>query len=161
AGTLSPTNAARPYRGYGNINLRSTTATSEYNSLQMSLTRPFRGGLQVNANYTWSKAVSDASADRGTTQQDIRNLAAERAVTNYDRMYIFGVHYIWKLPFHREDSGLRYNVLGGWQVSGSTRYATGLPLTVTTTTNSANSFGGGTLRPNLVGDPAGSQTVNQ
>jgi len=44
AGTLSPTNAARPYRGYGNINLRSTTATSAYNSLQMSLSRPLRAG---------------------------------------------------------------------------------------------------------------------
>ena len=161
AGTLSPTNAARPYRGYGNINLRSTTATSAYNSLQMSLSRPLRAGLQVNANYTLSRAVSDASADRGTTQQDIRNLAAERAVTNYDRTHIFGVHYVWELPFYRDQSGLRYNVLGGWQISGSTRYATGLPITITTTTNSANSFGGGTLRPNLVGDAVGSQTVSQ
>jgi hypothetical protein len=160
-GTVSPTNAARPYRGYGNINLRSTTATSAYNSLQVSLSRPFRAGLQVNGNYTLSRAVSDASADRGTTQQDIRNLAAERAVTNYDRTHIFGVHYVWELPFYRDAGGARYAVLGGWQISGSTRYATGLPLTVTTTTNSANSFGGGTLRPNLVGDTAGAQTVSQ
>ena len=110
-------------RGYGNINLRSTSATSSYNSLQVSLSRRLFAGLQLNANYTLSKAVSDASADRGTTQQDIRNLAAERAVTNYDRTHIFGVHYVWELPFYRDDSGLRYNVLGGWEISGSTRYA--------------------------------------
>ena len=36
-----------------------------------------------------------------------------------------------------------------------------MPLTVTTTTNSANSFGGGTLRPDLVGDPEGPHTVSQ
>ena len=160
-GTLSPTNRARPYVGFGNINLRATTATSSYNSLQVSVSRPLRAGLQVNGNYTLSRAVSDASADRGTTQQDIRNLAAERAVTNYDRTHILGVHYICELPFYRNESGLRSNVLGGWEISGSTRYATGLPLTVTTTTNSANSFGGGTLRPDLVGDPEGLQTVSQ
>jgi carboxypeptidase family protein/TonB-dependent receptor-like protein len=157
--TPSPTNAARPYRGYGNINMRSTSATSSYNSLQVSVVRRLFAGLQLNGNYTLSKAVSDASADRGTTQQDIRNLSAERALTNYDRTHILGVHYVWELPFYRDAGGVRYNVLGGWEISGSTRYATGLPLTITTTTNRANSFGGGTLRPDLVGDPEGAETV--
>jgi len=160
-GTVSPTNRARPYPGYGNINLRATTATSAYNSLQVSLTRRLTAGLQINGNYTLSRAVSDASADRGTTQQDIRNLAAERAVTNYDRTHIFGVHYVWEVPFARDAHGLRYNTIGGWEISGSTRYATGLPLTIITATNSANSFGGGSLRPDLVGDPEGPHTVSQ
>ena len=43
----------------------------------------------------------------------------------------------------------------------ATRYAIGVPLTVTAATNSANSFGGGSLRPDLAGDPEGPQTVNQ
>ena len=161
AGTAAPTNRARPYPGYGNINLRSTTASSRYDSMQVSLVRRFAGGFQINSNYTLSKVVSDASADRGATQQDIRNLAAERAITNYDRTHILGVHYVWELPFQRDASGLRYNVLGGWEISGSTRYATGVPLTITAATNSANSFGGGSLRPDLVGDPEGPRTVNQ
>jgi hypothetical protein len=160
AGTLSPTNRARPYPGYGNINLRSTTATSSYNSLQVSVLRRLAAGLQVNSNYTWSRAISDASADRGSTQQDIRNLASERAVTNYDRTHIFGAHYVWEIPFHGRESGAVYHVLAGWQISGSTRYGTGVPLTVTAATNSANSFGGGSLRPDLVGDPEGPRTVN-
>ena len=154
------TNAARPFLGYGNINFRSTTATSRYDSLQVSLSRHLQGAVQVNANYTLSKVVSDASADRGATQQDIRNLAAERAITNYDRTHIFGIHYVWDLPLFRNASGLLYNLLGGWEITGSTRYATGLPLTITTATNSSNSLGGGSLRPDLVGDPIGPQTVN-
>ena len=161
AGAAAPTNRARPYPGFGNINMRSTTASSQYNSMQVSLFRRFAGGFQISTNYTLSKVVSDASVDRGATQQDIRNLAAERAVTTYDRTHIFGAHYVWELPFERDASGLRYNVLGGWQISGSTRYATGVPLTITTATNSANSFGGGSLRPNLVGDPEGPHTVAQ
>lgn len=160
-GTGSPSNASRPYPGYGNINFRSTTGTSQYNSLQVSLSRRLQAGIQVNANYTLSKVVSDASADRGATQQDIRNLAAERAITNYDRTHIFGIHYVWDLPLFRDASGLLYNLLGGWEITGSTRYATGVPLTITSSATSSNSFGGGSLRPNLIGDPVGPQTVNE
>ncbi|MGH9199364.1 MAG: hypothetical protein ACRD1T_26995, partial [Acidimicrobiia bacterium] len=94
--------------------------------------------------------------------QDSTNLAAERARTAYDRPHIFGAHYVWELPFFRDASRLTYNLLGGWQISGSTRLASGVPLTITTTTNSANSFGGPAnvrLRPILVGDPSGPRTA--
>lgn len=157
AGAVSPTNAARPYRGWGNIQWRETTASSSYNSLQVAISRRFQDGLQLNVNYTLSKAVSDSSSDRNAADfpQYQGNLAAERAVTAYDRPHIFGVQYIWELPFARDRSNrMRYNLAGGWQISGSTRLATGIPLTITTAVNTANSFGAGaTLRPDLVGDP--------
>jgi outer membrane receptor protein involved in Fe transport len=158
AGATSPTNAARPYPGYGNITFRQTTASSSYNSLQMSLSRRFQQGLQLNVNYTLSKAVSDASSDRNGADfpQYQGNLDAERAVTAYDRTHIFGAHYVWELPFFsNRDNALVYNTLGGWQISGSTRIFSGVPLTINTSVNTANSFGAGTnpLRPDLVGDP--------
>lgn len=157
AGATAPTNAARPYRGWANIQFRQTDATSSYNSLQMALSRRFAQGLQLNLNYTLSKAVSDSSSDRNAADfpQYQGNLAAERAVTTYDRTHIFGAHYVWELPFFSDrDNLLLYNTLGGWQISGSTKIATGVPLTVTTQVNTANSFGqGATLRPDLAGDP--------
>jgi outer membrane receptor protein involved in Fe transport len=157
AGATAPTNAARPYRGYGNIQFRETTATSSYNSLQTSLARRFQDGLLLTVNYTLSKAVSDSSSDRNAADfpQWQGDLASERAVTAYDRTHIFGAHYVWELPFFADrDNRLLYNTLGGWQISGSTKIATGIPLTVTTQVNTANSFGqGATLRPDLVGDP--------
>ncbi len=158
AGALTPTNAARPYRGYGNITYRQTTASSSYHSMQLALSRRFQQGLQLNVNYTLSKAVSDASSDRNGADfpQYQGNLAAERAVTSYDRTHIFGAHYVWELPFFASrDNMLLYNTLGGWQISGSTRLFTGVPLTISTSVNTANSFGAGTnpLRPDLVGDP--------
>jgi hypothetical protein len=157
AGAVSPTNAFRPYRGWGNIQMRETTASSSYNSLQVALSRRFEDGLQLAVNYTLSKAVSDSSSDRNAADfpQYQGNLAAERAVTAYDRTHIFGAHYVWTLPFAgNRDNRWLYNLAGGWQISGSTRLATGIPLTITTQVNSANSFGAGaTLRPDLVGDP--------
>jgi hypothetical protein len=166
AGATSPTNAARPYRGWGNITFRETSASSSYNSLQVALSRRLQQGLQINVNYTLSRAVSDSSSDRNAADfpQYQGNLEAERAVTSYDRTHIFGAHYVWTLPFFSDrDHRLLYNLAGGWQISGSTRIATGLPLTITTSVNSANSFGAGaTLRPDLVGDPKDApRTVEQ
>ncbi len=162
AGTVSPTNAARPYRGYGNITLRATDATSTYKSLQVSLTRRWRQGVQVSMNYTASKAISDSSSDRSDLVQDINNKGAERAVTNYDRTHVFGVHYAVEMPWLRNtESSLLYNIAGGWEIDGSTRYMTGVPLTITMSANTSNSFGNITRRPDMIGDPEGPQTIAQ
>jgi outer membrane receptor protein involved in Fe transport len=157
AGAPANFNSVRPYRGYGNIQFRETTATSSYNSLQTSVSRRFQDGLLLTLNYTLSRAVSDSSSDRNAADfpQYQGDLESERAVTAYDRTHIFGAHYVWELPFFtNRDNRLLYNTLGGWQISGSTKIATGIPLTVTTQVNTANSFGqGATLRPDLTGDP--------
>lgn len=163
-GTTGIANTARPYPGYATINMRQTTASSRYDSLQTSLQKRFEGGLQFTVNYTLSKAVSDASSDRNAADspQNPANLAAERAVTSYDRTHIFGAHYVWELPLLR--TGVRrlvYNVAGGWDVAGSTRVYSGVPLTITTTTNFANAFAAANHRPDLIGDPNGPGTVEQ
>ncbi|HSL21537.1 MAG TPA: TonB-dependent receptor [Vicinamibacterales bacterium] len=163
-GTTSPTNAARPYRGWGDIELRVTNATSIYHSLQVAVQRRFTAGLQLNVNYTLSRAESDSSSDRNTTDrvQDVNNLAAERAITAYDRTHIFGANYVWSLPFFNDTSNkLMYNLLGGWQLSGASQFASGTPLTITMTTNTSNSFGLVTRRPDLVGDAEGPKTLEQ
>jgi hypothetical protein len=154
-GTISPTNAARPFRGYGNITFRDTSAETEYDSLQVSVLRRFAQGLQVSTNYTLSRAEGNSSSDRNAADlaQDPRNLDAEWGLMDYDRTHIFGLHYVWELPFFRNTSTLMYNLIGGWEITGSTRLASGVPLTITQSANSANSFGGGPFRPDLVGDP--------
>ena len=142
--------------------MRATDASSIYNSLQVAVRRRFSQGLQLNINYTLSRAESDSSNDRTDLAQDITNLAAERALTNYDRTHIFGANYVWELPFFNDRSNkLMYNALGGWQISGSTQLASGVPLTITTTSTASNSFGSVTRRPNLIGEPEGARTANE
>lgn len=163
-GTAAPSNAGRPYRGYGNITFRDTSAKTEYDSLQVSLVRRFQKGFQITGNYTLSRAEGDSSSDRNTGDlaQDPRNLDAEWGLMDYDRTHIFGAHYVWELPFFQGASRLMYNVLGGWEITGSTRLGSGVPLTITQAANTANSFGGGAMRPDLVGDPklAGGRSRN-
>ena len=142
--------------------MRATDAESIYNSLQASLSRRFRNGVQFGINYTLSKVETDSPDDRTTLAQDINNLEAERAVASYDRTHIFGVNWIWELPFFSDTGNrLMYNVIGGWQLTGFTRYESGLPLTITTATNTSNSFGNVQRRPDLIGDPEGPKTIEQ
>ncbi|MBI1748473.1 MAG: hypothetical protein HYR55_18090 [Acidobacteria bacterium] len=163
-GTPSPSNRSRPYPGYGNITLRATAGSSRYDSLQLSLGRRLSKGLEIHAAYTLSKAISDSSSDRngGDLPQDVLNQRAERALTTFDKRHIFITNYVWELPFFRGASNrVLYGVLGGWQLSGITRFESGSPLTITTPTTAPRSFGGGSFRPNLVGDPQGPRTVKQ
>jgi len=99
---------------------------------------------------------TDSSSDRSHLAQDINNLAAERAVADYDRTHIFGANYVIELPFFRDESNkLKWNLLGGWQISGYTRYESGVPLTITQSANTMNSTGNIQRRPNLVGEVEG------
>src|SRR5262249_11108906 len=57
-------NLYRPYPGYQNANVNFFGAISNYNALQVNLTRNFRHGLQFGAAYTWSKTLGIANGDQ-------------------------------------------------------------------------------------------------
>src|SRR5579859_2658936 len=56
----------RPFQGYGPINVSDPIFKANYNSLQSSLQKHFRGGAQINLNYTWSHALTNAGNDFAT-----------------------------------------------------------------------------------------------
>lgn len=137
---------------------------AEVNILRSNYTAEFgrSGGGQVNVNYTLSRVETDSSSDRSHVAQDVKNLAGERAVADYDRTHIFGANYVYELPFFRDPGNrLMYNLLGGWQISGYTRYESGAPLTITQSANTMNSFGNIQRRPNVSGDVEGPKTIEQ
>lgn len=144
-----------PFQGYGLIRDRQTTASSRYDSLQVGLTKRMSLGLEFAGAYTWSKVITDSPSDRSDFPQNVRNLAAERGVADFDKTHIFVLSGVYELPFFKQSSGLLYNTLGGWQLGGISRIESGRALTILQSGNSANSFFGGSIRPNLVGDPQG------
>ncbi len=50
--------------------------------------------------------------------------------SNFDRRHVAAFYYIYDLPFFREQDTLLKNLLGGWQISGSTFLRSGTPFTV-------------------------------
>jgi hypothetical protein len=152
-GTVAPTAASANFRGWGTITERQTSASSRYDSLQLSVSKRYAQGLQFGLAYTWSKVMTDSPDDRSTLPQDLRNLKAERARASFDKTHIFVTSFVYELPFFKSGSRLMQNTLGGWQIGGIVRAESGTPWNVAISPNQANVYYGGTQRPNLIGDP--------
>lgn len=149
----TPVNLSRPYRGYGRISMNETTARSDYDSLQLTLNRR-DADLAFGVAYTLSRARGDADSEDSTSSaslpQDPRDPGAEYGYQDFDRRHVLAVNYIYKLPFFRSQKGAAGRLLGGWQVSGITRYQSGRRLNVTAGTSSAIFGDTVTLRASLV-----------
>lgn len=106
----------------------STVANSRYNSLQLSLSHT-TSSLSLLAGYTFSKCMDNASGLQDSTYPfDPRRSIA---LCNFDVNQSFVLNYNWLLPFDKlVNGGWASRVLGGWSLSGITRFATGLPITL-------------------------------
>ena len=110
-------------------------------------------GLTLNANYTWSKSIDDAS-DVGSTfsetniPQDVRKVRAEKALSSFDHRHRFVFSYSWQIPFSRQQKWMN-----GWTVTGLGSFQTGAPFTVILPTDNANIGAGPAQRPNLIANP--------
>jgi outer membrane receptor protein involved in Fe transport len=143
-------NALRPYPGYGNITITENEDESTYHSLQTSVTRRLHGGLELGANYTFSRTWDTTSG----TPQDVYDIARDYALASIHRAHNFNGHFIWRLPFfHDASSGLVHGALGGWDVTGVIVSQSGAPFTVTAPVDSAR-IGVNSTRATLIGDPA-------
>jgi TonB-dependent Receptor Plug Domain len=146
-------NAIRPFRGYTNVTFVEFGAASNYHSLQARLSKRFGKGLTFNVNYTWSKAIDETDSDTETLAYFLNRLR-ERAVAGFDRTHVFTFDYIYQLPNLGKrlgDNGVVNTVFGGWQLTGVTRFWSGLPFSVTSNGN-AGTLGGGP-RANYLGGP--------
>jgi hypothetical protein len=124
--------------------------SSNYQSLQIQLTKRFSQGLAFTSAFTWGKELNYGSDDDGGLMFFI-NTRRNYAPADYDRARNFEQNITYELPFGRGHSYLRSGlgdmVAGGWKVTGILSLVSGLPFTV-----SAN---GGTLNT-----PGTNQTAN-
>ena len=145
--------ALRPYKGYGAVRLSENVASSRYHSLQISADRRYSNGLKIGAAYTLGKSDDNGSDKRNVVWNSYDD-SGFWGPSNFDRRHVFGFHYIYDLPFWREQETLVKNLLGGWQISGATFIRSGTPFSVITTDDVARVGDGGFGQPyNLVGDP--------
>jgi hypothetical protein len=128
---------------------------SIYHSGTMKVEKRLSGGFSLNANYTLSKSIDDAS-DVGSTfaetnvPQDVRDVRAERALSSFDHRHRFVFSYSYKLPSVRGWAG---GFLNDWTMTGLGSFQSGAPFTVILPVDNANIGTGPAQRPNLVGNP--------
>ncbi len=144
--------ALRPYKGYGALRVSENSATSEYNSFQVSAERRYANGFKVSVAYTYGRSYDNGSDKRNVLWNSYDD-SAFWGPSSFDRAHVTVISYIYDLPFWKDQSTLLHNLLGGWQISGSTFFRTGTPFSVTRTNDIAGVGDGGNGQPvDLVGD---------
>jgi hypothetical protein len=145
-------NSLRPYPGLANINQLSTSANSNYNSLQVQLRKQMPTGGMLGIAYTWSRNITDAT-DYNSVPQDSYNIGAERGLSGFHRGQVVSGSYVYPLPFWRKGKGWYRWLFGNWQFSGMVMLETGLPFDITVAGDPAGIANtGGSLRPDVAGD---------
>lgn len=127
----------RPYRGYADINTVTWGGTSNYNSLQVQVSRRYTHGFQYGVAYTYSKSFDYANDDSSDISFGRPYKAFNYAPSDFDQTHIFTVNYIYDVPSlsRKFDNGLVKAVFDHWQISGTTSYASGKPKNVSVSYN--------------------------
>ncbi len=128
--------------------LLTNYSNSSYNSLQLELRRRAATGLQYQANYTFSKVLTDSSGGsqvRFDPFLDINRPEVERARADYDLSHVFNANFVYELPFGpgkrwAGPSGLD-KLVGGWTVSSIVNWQSGLPFSVLSGRGTVNRLG--------------------
>jgi Carboxypeptidase regulatory-like domain/TonB-dependent Receptor Plug Domain len=146
----------RPFPGFQDIQLISYSGTSNYNGLQVQVNRRYTRGFQYGVAYTWSKTLEtvtkDGPADDGDAVFGRPYKAFNYGPADFDQTQIFTVNYIWDVPSlsrHLGNNSFVKAVFDGWQISGTTSYATGKPKTFGSGTGLNWTFAGTTSATNI------------
>jgi hypothetical protein len=110
---------------FSNIFAQDTIANSSYNSFQADLEKRFSNGLQMQAAYTYSKSLDQASSFEDLLNPF--NPRAGRSLSLYDARHRFVLSYYYELPVPKY-SGVKGKILDGWGVSGITQFQAGFPV---------------------------------
>lgn len=135
-----------PNPNIGQIELFTNAGSYYYNSLQLEVRRRFSQGLYFQANYTFSKNLTDTI---GTSQQLFEpylqnqdpDLDVQRA--DFDQTHIFNFNGIYQLPFGKgkmflNQGGIVDKIFGGFELSGLVQAASGSPITFVDTRGTLN-----------------------
>lgn len=122
---------------FGAVRLRTNGASATYNGLQTRFDTRF-SDVVINANYTFSKTIDNASEIFSTfgggqtvaqSENPFNTTSGERGLSAFHQKHNFTANFIYQVPFFKDQQGFIGKALGGFQVSGIVRLASGRPYT--------------------------------
>jgi hypothetical protein len=146
-------------------------ANSSFNSLQLTLEKHYSNGLQLSANYTWSKSIDDSSIYDGnvawlanTTSgiygpQDPNKPWLDRSLSTFDIPQVLKFEYTYDLPIGHGRPFLTDMprplelLIGGWKTAGVWTIHDGFPLAFIVENGGTPIPTYGQQRPDLTGTP--------
>ena len=121
-----------------NFAYTQSAGSSIYHALQAKIERRFSKGLSILAAYTYSKSIDTTSgpfmdARNANFPQNSYDVAAERAVSDFNFPQRLSLAYIWNMPFGTSTGKLRNQrlnyVIQGWEVGSVLTVESGPPFT--------------------------------
>jgi hypothetical protein len=155
--TIAQQQLLRPFPRFTTVALfRDNVGNSSYNAAALKLEKRLSHGLTVNASFTFSKLIDDASSVfsqtiftgpvlNSTGAADAFNRHLEKDISSGDIPRVFALGWVYDIP--------RVWKLAGWQIAGLIRAQSGDAVPVTQATNNNSSLGFAVQRPNRVADP--------
>jgi Carboxypeptidase regulatory-like domain/TonB dependent receptor len=134
----NPTNAVPLFQNPNALgtDLLTNYSSSSYNALQMEVRHHTKSGLFFEANYTWSKVLSDADGDSQSRLQhflDLANPKIERSRANFDLTHMIKMDGYYELPFgkgHKVSYRPVDRVIGGWVFGSTLTWQSGAPFSI-------------------------------
>lgn len=121
-------NKYRPYPDLNYVRYNDYNATSNYHSLQVTMSRQTGKNLQFFGTYTFSKVLGLTSGEYAD-RDPIDARGRTYGVLNYDRTHVVNFSYNYNLPnLSPVNNAFAKGLLNGWQMSGITTFASGTPL---------------------------------
>lgn len=132
-------------RQFSSLYAWSSIGNSSYNAIQLTARKVTSSGLSFNFSYTLSNAIdmgSDTERDSEFTHGSFSfitnafNPKSNRAASDFDTRHLLSGDFIYQLPFGRgmrygaESNGVVNALIGGWTLSGITRWSSGLPFSI-------------------------------
>lgn len=132
--------------------VRHSDGNSTYNAMTLEYRRRAVRGLNLQANWTWAKAIDDLDLNPQAGGLNAVSPGQDRGNSAYARRHTMNVNGTYQIPFGRGQafgshlSPVADSLLGGWLVSGIWHWNTGIFLTPTATSQGGLS----NTRPDIV-----------
>jgi len=155
--TITQQQLLRPFPRFTTVALfRDNVGNSTYNAAAVKLEKRLSRGLTMNAAYTFSKLIDDASSVfsqtiftgpvlNNTGAADAYNRHLEKDLSSGDIPQVFALGWTYDVP--------RLWKISGLQIAGLVRLQAGDAIPITQATNNNSSLGFAVQRPNRIGDP--------
>jgi hypothetical protein len=146
----------------------TNSSFSTYHSLQLEIRRRMSKGLQMQANYTFSKTLTDTDGNVQSTLETfrtLRSLAEDKHRASFDQTHRFIANFIYELPFGPGRAWLNSGfaplrkAVEGWQVGGIINTQSGPPIFITSGRTTFNQYSAGIAQFGLNTPTSGAQFV--
>jgi hypothetical protein len=162
---------------FASINTTDTwNADSHYEALQLSVSRPFMKGLQVQGSYAWAKSIDNSSSTSSTSAgtgyaNAVGNPAPlfpsiNKGLSDFNLRQNATISLVWDVPGWNAPLKPMRLLTSGWESGSIFHIQTGLPFNVYLSgdqageTKSDDTGSGLGERPNVVVSPACKTLIN-